>query len=236
MIDETPHILVVDDDERLRKLLKKFLSDNGFLVSVAEHAGDARQKLSGLEFDLIVLDLMMPGESGLDFATDFRRTDSTPILMLTAMGDGENRINGLETGADDYLTKPFEPRELVLRIKNILKRHQRRPAPAVLPNHIYLGEMTFEPQSHRLSHNDQPVHLTASEASLLTILCHHAGQVLEREQLAELSGVNANGRTIDVQITRLRRKIEPDPKAPQYLHTIRGQGYVLRPSAQGLSS
>jgi len=228
---DDPHILVVDDDERLRKLLKKFLSEQGFLVSTAEDAQDARQKLAGLAFDVIILDLMMPGESGLDFAEDFRKTNATPILMLTAMGEGEDRITGLESGADDYLTKPFEPRELVLRLKNILKRHAQQPVASALPDQVHLGDFVFEPDHHRLTHHGNPVHLTASEASLLSILCHHAGQILDRDTLADLSGVNANGRTIDVQITRLRRKIEADPKAPQYLQTIRGQGYILRPTA-----
>ncbi len=228
MNDEQPHILVVDDDERLRRLLKKFLSENGFNVSIAQDALDARNKLDLLEFDLIVLDLMMPGESGLDFAKDFKRANTTPILMLTAMGESNDRINGLECGAEDYLTKPFEPRELVLRINNILKRIVRAPVEET-SQMIKLGELTFEPARHCLSRNGEPVHLTASEASLLVILAQKAGSILSREQLAELSGVEANDRTIDVQVTRLRRKIETDPKTPRYLHTVRGQGYVLRP-------
>jgi len=229
MMNEQPHILVVDDDERLRRLLKKFLSENGFNVSIAQDAQDARNKLGLLEFDLIVLDLMMPGESGLDFARDFRSSNDTPVLMLTAMSEGEDRISGLECGAEDYLTKPFEPRELVLRINNILKRIVRS-APQDQTGLIQLGALVFDSQRHILSRNGTQIHLTASEASLLVILAENENEVLSREQLAELSGIAGNDRTIDVQVTRLRRKIEIDPKMPRYLQTVRGQGYVLRPS------
>lgn len=228
MNTQMPHILVVDDDERLRRLLKKFLSENGFNVSIAVDAQDARNKLSLLEFDLIVLDLMMPGESGLDFARDFKQDNPTPILMLTAMSESEDRIDGLECGAEDYLTKPFEPRELVLRINNILKRVIRE-APAKEAATIQLGRLSFDLQRHILRDSQDQVHLTASEASLLAILADHAHHVLSREQLSDLSGIVGNDRTIDVQVTRLRRKIEIDPKMPRYLHTVRGQGYVLRP-------
>lgn len=229
MMNEQPHILVVDDDERLRRLLKKFLSENGFNVSIAQDAQDARNKLGLLEFDLIVLDLMMPGESGLDFARDFRSSNDTPVLMLTAMSEGEDRISGLECGAEDYLTKPFEPRELVLRINNILKRVVRS-TPQDQTGLIQLGALVFDSQRHILSRNGAQIHLTASEASLLVILAENENKVLSREQLAELSGIAGNDRTIDVQVTRLRRKIEIDPKMPRYLQTVRGQGYVLRPS------
>lgn len=228
MNTEQTHILVVDDDERLRRLLKKFLSESGFMVSIAENAADARKKLGLLEFDLIVLDLMMPGESGLDFARDFKQNNPTPILMLTAMGEGEDRINGLECGAEDYLTKPFEPRELVLRINNVLKRVVRENNVETVEQ-IRLGELTFDLKRHALSRNGDPIHLTASEASLLVILTQKAGEVLSREEMAELSGIDGNDRTIDVQVTRLRRKIEDDPKLPRFLQTVRGQGYVLRP-------
>ena len=229
MSDEQTHILVIDDDERLRRLLKKFLSESGFMVSVAEDAADARNKLNMLEFDLIVLDLMMPGESGLEFAQDFKSTNATPILMLTAMGETEDRINGLECGAEDYLTKPFEPRELVLRINNILKRVVREK-PQEKQEQFKLGSLLFDATRHALSRDGTPIHLTASEASLLVILTEQAGNVLSREKLAELSGIEGNDRTIDVQVTRLRRKIEDDPKLPRFLQTVRGQGYVLRPN------
>ncbi|SCA58201.1 DNA-binding response regulator in two-component regulatory system with EnvZ [Candidatus Terasakiella magnetica] len=228
MSEEQIHILVVDDDERLRRLLKKFLSEKGFNVSIAEDAQDARKKLSLLEFDLIVLDLMMPGESGLDFAKDFKQSNDTPILMLTAMGESEDRITGLECGAEDYLTKPFEPRELVLRINNILKRVVRK-APQEETEVIKLGALKFDAERHTLTRGDEMIHLTASEASLLVILAEQSGTILSREKLAELSGIEGNDRTIDVQVTRLRRKIEDDPKLPRFLQTVRGQGYVLRP-------
>lgn len=227
MIDESAHILVVDDDERLRTLLRKFLSENGFMVSTAQDADDARKKLSLLEFDLIVLDLMMPGESGLDFAHAFKKDNATPILMLTAMDQSETRIQGLEVGAEDYLTKPFEPRELVLRIQNILKRIVRTEIKET-PRHVHMGDLIFDCQRQRLKRGEEIVHLTSSETSLLDIFCQHTGTILSRERLAELSGIDGNDRTIDVQITRLRRKIEDDPKLPQFLQTVRGQGYVLR--------
>lgn len=229
MIPNEIHILVIDDDDRLRRLLKKFLSENAFLVSTAENAEDARQKLGLLEFDLLVLDRMMPGQNGLEFAKDLRASgNNTPILMLTAMGESGDRIDGLEVGADDYLTKPFEPRELLLRINNILKRVQQE-APKKQTVTIQMGDLQFDSERHALTRDGIPVHLTASEASLLDILAQKTGEILSRERLAELSGIQGNDRTIDVQVTRLRRKIEIDPKMPRYLQTIRGQGYVLRP-------
>ncbi|WP_028879968.1 response regulator [Terasakiella pusilla] len=228
MSTDDTHILVVDDDERLRRLLKKFLSERGFSVSVAEDARDARNKLGMIEFDLIVLDLMMPGESGLDFAKDFKQSNATPILMLTAMAEGEDRITGLECGAEDYLTKPFEPRELVLRINNILKRVVRETSVQEIEQ-VRLGDLVFDIKRHILSRNGEQIHLTASEASLLVTLSENAGEILSREEMAELSGIDGNDRTIDVQVTRLRRKIENDPKLPRFLQTVRGQGYVLRP-------
>lgn len=229
MTDEATHILVVDDDKRLRRLLQKFLSENGFLVSIAQDAADARKKLELLEFDLIILDLMMPGENGLEFAASFKENNPTPILMLSAMGETETRIEGLECGAEDYLTKPFEPRELVLRINNILKRVVREE-PRKEQKQVHMGSLSFDISRHTLSRNGTPIHLTASEASLLIILAKQAGTILSREKLAELSGIDGNDRTIDVQVTRLRRKIEKDPKVPRFLQTIRGQGYVLRPN------
>ena len=224
---ELPHILVVDDDDRLRELLRKFLSENGFMVSTASDAADARAKLGGLAFDLIVLDLMMPGESGLDFATDLRTRSSVPILMLTAMGEPDDRIAGLETGADDYLTKPFEPRELLLRIRSVLRRRPEDTAPQ--PQEVRMGEVVFEPARERLSRNGRPIHLTSVEAALLVALSEQPGEILSREALIERTGASGEGRAIDVQVTRLRRKVEPDPRLPRYLQTVRGRGYVLRP-------
>ena len=226
MDNDSPHILVVDDDDRLRELLRKYLSDNGFRVSVASDAADARQRMTGLKFDLLVLDLMMPGESGLEFASDITRTNPVPILMLTALGETENRIAGLESGADDYLTKPFEPRELLLRLNNILRRV---PATVETPSKINLGEVSYDMERFELSRNGAPIRLTDVEVALLNALVRRAGAVLSREELTELTGATGGERAIDVQVTRLRRKIENNPKLPIYLHTVRGKGYVLRP-------
>lgn len=226
MEPDVPHILVVDDDDRLRELLRKFLSENGFLVSVACDTADARARLAGLTFDLIVLDLMMPGENGLDFADDLRSKSAVPILMLTAMGEPEDRITGLEKGADDYLSKPFEPRELLLRIRSILRRV---PEPTAAPVEISMGDVIYDPKSERLSRQGHPIRLTSIEAALLGALSEHPGTIMSREDLIERTDASGGGRAIDVQVTRLRRKIEPDQKLPRYLQTVRGKGYVLRP-------
>lgn len=226
MMTEMPHILVVDDDRRLRELLQKYLSENGFRVTTAENAVPARAKLASLAFDLIVLDVMMPGENGLDLTASLRRQSQVPILLLTAMGGAEDRIKGLERGADDYLAKPFEPRELVLRIRTILSRVQ---APAETPGTIRLGECCFDIERQELKRGEARIRLTSSEASLLKILALNGGLPLSREDLRRQSTECANNRSVDVQVTRLRRKIEPDPKLPRYLQTVRGKGYVLRP-------
>jgi len=223
---ELPHVLVVDDDDRLRDLLVKYLSENGFLVVAAKSAADARAKLRGFKFDIIILDLMMPGESGLDFAEDFRRTNSVPILMLTAMAEAGDRISGLERGADDYLTKPFEPRELLLRLHNILKR---LPKPILVDVVVQLGDAVFHSDRGELLVYGNPVRLTDIEISLLRVLAGRPGDVLSREELIEMTGTAGGGRAVDVQVTRLRRKIERDPKLPRYLQTVRGRGYLLRP-------
>ena len=228
MSDDLPHILVVDDDTRLRGLLQKFLSDNGFRVSTASDAADARGRLAGLDFDLIVLDVMMPGESGLDFAAHLRAAaNAVPILMLTAMGEPEHRIAGLEKGADDYLAKPFEPRELLLRIRSILRRAPQPEADVAAA--VHLGDATYDRERERLSRKGRDVRLTSIEAALLNALSAPPGNVLSREELIERIGASGGGRAIDVQVTRLRRKIEPDPRFPRYLQTVRGRGYVLRP-------
>jgi two-component system phosphate regulon response regulator OmpR len=226
MSADLTHILAVDDDDRLRELLKKFLSENGFRVSVARDAADARTKLAALEFDLMVLDLMMPGESGLDLAADIRKTNPIPILMLTAMAESENRISGLEKGADDYLTKPFEPRELLLRINNILRRQ-----PGLIESQIdiQMGDVLFDQNHDTLSRNGELIRLTSIEASLLKVLAEQPNNILSREELIERTGAAGGGRAVDVQVTRLRRKIEQDPRLPRYLQTVRGKGYVLRP-------
>jgi two-component system, OmpR family, phosphate regulon response regulator OmpR len=223
---ETPHILVVDDDARLRKLLARYLAEHGFLVATAEDVIDARGKLASFAFDLIVLDLMMPGESGLSLAADLRRRSAVPILMLTAMGEPEDRIAGLERGADDYMVKPFEPRELLLRIGNILRRVPQADGDAAL---VQMGEMTFDLDREELRAGDQPVKLTSVETALLTALARRPGMALSRDELIELTGAAGGDRAVDVQVTRLRRKIERDPRDPRYLQTVRGRGYVLKP-------
>ncbi len=225
--DDIPNLLVVDDDDRLRDLLRRYLSDNGFLVATAANAQNARKKLNALDFDLIVLDLMMPGESGLDFAADLRATRGVPVLMLTAMSEPGDRITGLEHGADDYLVKPFEPRELLLRINNVLKRVPKAAPP---PAEIRLGDMTFNSVRGDLTDNGGGrVPLTAQEATLMGLLAAKPGQIFTRDELIKRSGGAAGGRAIDVQVTRLRRKFEPDPRRPRYLQTARGKGYILKP-------
>jgi two-component system phosphate regulon response regulator OmpR len=226
MNEDLPHVLVVDDDDRLRKLLQKFLGERGFLVATAHDAADARSKLAAGQFDLIVLDRMMPGESGLDLARWLRDSHPTPVLMLTAMGEAEDRIAGLEAGVDDYLSKPFEPRELVLRIQGILRR-VARPAPR--GRQLRLGAFAFDPERVELSRDGEPVRLTDVEASLLKALASRPGEILSREDLIELTGAQGADRAIDVQVTRLRRKIEDDSRLPRYLQTVRGKGYLLRP-------
>ncbi len=224
---DKPHILVVDDDTRLRELLKSFLSRNGFRVTAASSASEARQRLQGLDFDLIVLDVMMPGQTGLEFAGELRRTDDVPILMLTAMGDPKDRIAGLEKGVDDYLGKPFEPRELLLRIQNVLRR-ARLPEPTQQAERLVtFGPMQFDLELGELTQKGKRVPLTDAEIALLRALTGRLGQVLSREALCKSVGSDVNERAIDVQVTRLRRKIEPDPGFPRYLRTVRGQGYRL---------
>lgn len=219
------HILVVDDDVRLSRLLARYLGESGFAVTVAGDAADARSKLASLAFDLIILDVMMPGESGLDFAQDLRGRSAVPILMLTAMGETEDRIAGLERGVDDYLVKPFEPRELLLRIHSILRR---APQPQI-PKHVRMGDLEFDLTRGELSRAGRYVRLTAVEAGLLQTLAAAPGVTFTREELIEMSGAAGGDRAVDVQVTRLRRKIERDPRDPRYLQTVRGKGYVLKP-------
>lgn len=226
MTAELPHILVVDDDTRLRSLLRKYLSDSGFRVTTAADAAEARAQLANLSFDLIVLDVMMPGESGLTFVESLRPKCQVPVLLLTAMGAPEDRVKGFETGADDYLHKPFEPRELVLRIKSILRR---LPADSPPPAEIRLGSYRFDVAREELVHGGDVVRLTPAETELLKVLAENAGSPLSREELGERCAIAGGLRAIDVQVTRLRRKIEPDPKLPRYLRTIRGRGYLLQP-------
>jgi len=225
------HVLVVDDDQRLRELLRNFLSRNSFRVTVAGDAVEARDRLTSMDFDLMVLDVMMPGESGLDLTTALRQQKKPiPILMLTAMGEPKDRIAGFERGADDYLPKPFEPRELLLRINSILRRATAQPAPLPAPPVVAvvrLGELRFDTKRGELTRADKRVKLTDAERSLLSVFALNLGQDMSRETLARLVGGEVNVRTIDVQVTRLRRKIEDDPKFPRYLQTVRGTGYRL---------
>jgi len=223
-----PHLLVVDDDERLRDLLQRYLSTNGFRVSAAGDAASARALMKSMAFDLLIVDVMMPGESGLDLTRSIRSQSQTPILMLTARGDTEDRIAGLEHGADDYLAKPFEPRELLLRASALL----RRAAPPKQTAHaeVKMGDCVFDPQRAQLRRKGKPVKLTSSETSLLQLFAANAGRSFSRSDLCARLGV-ALERSIDVQVTRLRRKIEEDPKLPLYLQTVRGVGYVLVPDS-----
>jgi two-component system, OmpR family, phosphate regulon response regulator OmpR len=218
------HLLVVDDDARLRELLRRYLSDSGFRVTTAADAAEARSTLASFAFDLVVLDVMMPGESGIELTRALRRDGTSPVMLLTAMAEPEDRVNGLEQGADDYLAKPFEPRELVLRIRNLL---QRRPATEVGIRDIRFGGYRFDAARGELYRGSDLLHLTAAEGGLLSLLAQKVGQAVSREELSlSLSG---NVRNVDVQMTRLRRKIERDPRFPRYLQTVRGTGYLLKP-------
>ncbi|MCZ4255376.1 response regulator [Sulfitobacter sp. G21635-S1] len=226
------HLLIVDDDERIRTLLKKFLMRHGFLVTAARDAAHARRILSGLDFDLIVLDVMMPGEDGLTLTASLRETRQTPILLLTAKGETGNRIEGLEAGADDYLAKPFEPKELLLRINAILRRMPETRPEDTAPKVLSLGHNRYDMERGELWQGDELVRLTATEVQLMRIFAAQPGEPMSRARLVEELGRDrgqAQERAVDVQITRLRRKIEVNPKQPQYLQTVRGAGYMLAP-------
>lgn len=226
------HLLIVDDDERIRVLLQKFLIRNGFLVSAARDAGHARRILTGLDFDLIVLDVMMPGEDGISLTRDLRQTSRTPILLLTAKGETEDRIAGLEAGADDYLVKPFEPKELLLRINAILRRMPETPEDQSMPKVLSLGPLRYDIERAELWQGEEQVRLTATEGQLMRIFAARPGEAVSRSQLVEelgRDGGQSQERAVDVQITRLRRKLEGDPKQPRYLQTVRGAGYMLAP-------
>ena len=229
---EAAHLLVVDDDARLRDLLQRFLAEQGFRVTAVADAAAARRALGAMMFDLVVLDVMMPGESGLSFADSLRREgNEVPILMLTARGAPEDRIAGLEHGVDDYLAKPFDPRELALRIRTILRR-AAPPAPtqALPAAPVQLGSRWFDVERAELRGPEGVVRLTGGEAALLQALARRAGEVLSREEIgAALGTPEAGERAIDVQVTRLRRKVEADPREPRFIQTVRHRGYVLRP-------
>lgn len=232
------HLLIVDDDERIRALLQKYLMRNGFWVTAARDGGHARRLLAGLDFDLIVLDVMMPGEDGVSLTRDLRRSLATPILLLTARGETDDRIAGLEAGADDYLTKPFEPKELLLRINAILRRTPPQTETR-LPRVLQMGPVRYDVDRGEMWRGSDLIRLTATEAALMRIFAARPGEAVSRTQLVEDLGrgggsgrgeaAQAQERAVDVQITRLRRKVESDPKQPRYLQTVRGAGYMLQP-------
>lgn len=226
MLKDYAHILVIDDDSRLRSLLSRYLQENGFAVSAAKDAENARMFLRQYKFDLLIVDVMMPNESGLEFLQKLRKESDVPAMVLTAMGETQDRISGLEAGADDYLPKPFEPKELVLRINNILRRV---PVSNKQNSQILkMGNFVFDLSKKEFRHKTEGiVHITPVEQSILSILGQKSGQIFTRDKLAELLGVEQSPRSIDVQITRLRKKIEQDSKNPRYLQTVRGKGYML---------
>lgn len=222
--DDAPHLLVVDDDTRIRSLLKRYLSENGFRITIAGNAEEARARLRGVEFDLIVLDVMMPGETGVELTQSLREERDVPILMLTALTETDNRIEGLEAGADDYLPKPFDPRELILRINNILRRGGPQQQPKL--EQVVFGPYSFQIARRELKRGGEPLKLTDREQEILAIFAQRAGETIPRHELVG-EDANVGERTIDVQINRLRRKIERDPANPTWLQTVRGIGYRL---------
>jgi two-component system phosphate regulon response regulator OmpR len=231
---EDCHILVVEDDPRLRERLARYLSNEGFRVTAASDAAEARTQLRAINPDLMVLDVMMPGESGLDLTQSLRleQAPDLPILLLTARGAPEDRIAGFEAGADDYLGKPFEPRELVLRIRALLRRAPPPPPAGAPAGPLRIGDKDFDVERGELRDGTGPIRLTGGESALLTALARKCNEVLSREEIAEALGMDDSGeRAIDVQVVRLRRKIEADPREPRFLHTVRGRGYILKPGA-----
>ncbi|WP_062013180.1 response regulator [Aureimonas sp. AU4] len=223
-LDDAPHILVVDDDRRIRTLLSRFLSERAFRVSTAADAAEARRILAGLEFDLLVVDVMMPGESGLDLVRALSPVRDIPILMLTARAETDDRISGLEAGADDYLAKPFDPRELLLRVNNILKRGAAQPIHKV--ENVRFGPFSFSLVRRELRRGAEIIRLTDREQEIMTLFAHKAGETIQRQDLLS-DEADVGERTVDVQINRLRRKIESDPANPLWLQTVRGIGYRL---------
>jgi len=216
------HIMVVDDDDRIRELVKQYLEENNFLVTSAKNASDAKKKLEIIKFDILILDIMMPGESGLSLTKEVKRNNPTPIILLTAKGETRDRIEGLELGADDYLSKPFEPKELLLRIKNILDKTKK----TALPEEIYIGNALVNLSKLNIKINNQRKKINTAEKKVLEKMLESPGKVFSRNDIGKIINISKE-RTIDVMITRLRQKIESDPKNPKYLQTIRGSGYVL---------
>ena len=217
------NLLVVDDDERIRNLLSQYLIKEGFIVSTANGADIARKKIQLIKFDLIILDIMMPGDDGLTLTQEIRNNSDIPIILLTAKSGTDSKIEGLEIGADDYLTKPFNPKELLLRILSILKRSKAEDS---VDNEIFFGDFILNIEKRELTKSKERVYLTDREMNLLITLAKSPGQPLNREKLA---GIDEPGRSVDVGINRLRRKIEKDPRMPLWLQTVRGEGYILRP-------
>jgi two-component system phosphate regulon response regulator OmpR len=222
------HILVVDDDNRLRRLLQRYLTEHGYHVTTAADADEAKASLRNFAFDLMVLDVMLPGQNGISLTSELRREADLPILLLTALGGSDDRVDGLSAGADDYLVKPFDPRELLLRIATILRR-SAPPAPSHGPFHF--GPFTFDREAGVLRRGDERVHLTDAEVSLLQVLAEQPGLPVSRRELGQRSRVSGSDRAIDTQVARLRRKLEPDPRRPRNLLTKRGEGYVLKPGS-----
>ena len=222
MNKNTFHILVVDDDDRIRELVKQYLEENNFLVTTAVDALDAKKKLEIIKFDILILDIMMPGESGLSLTKEMKKNNQTPIILLTAKGETGDRIHGLELGADDYLGKPFEPKELLLRIKNILNKIQK----PLLPDEIYIGSALINLKKLDIKKNKKTIKINPQEKKVLEKMLEFPGKVFSRDDIGKMINISKE-RTIDVMITRLRQKIESSPKNPKYLQTIRGSGYVL---------
>jgi len=216
------HILVVDDDDRIRELVKQYLEENNFLVTTAVDALDAKKKLEIIKFDILILDIMMPGESGLSLTKEIKKNNTTPIILLTAKGETQDRIEGLELGADDYLGKPFEPKELLLRIKNILNKIQK----PILSDEIYIGSTLVNLKKLNIKINNKTKKINPQEKKVLEKMLESPGKVFSRDDIGKIINISKE-RTIDVMITRLRQKIESSPKNPKYLQTIRGSGYVL---------
>ena len=222
MNNNTFHILVVDDDDRIRELVKEYLQENNFIVTTAINAFDAKKKLDIIKFDILILDIMMPGKSGLSLTEDIKKTNQTPIILLTAKGEAVDRIKGLEIGADDYLGKPFEPKELLLRIKNILNKTKK----PTLPSEIFIGNSIINLKKSLIKVNKKTVKINPQEKKVLQKMLEVPGKVFSREDIGKIINISKE-RTIDVIITRLRQKIEANPKNPKYLQTIRGSGYAL---------
>ena len=216
------HILVVDDDDKIRELVKQYLEENHFLVTTAKDAFDARRKMEIIKFDILILDIMMPKESGLSLTKEIKKNNSTPIILLTARGEVENRIEGLELGADDYLGKPFNPKELLLRIKNILNKTKK----AILANEIYIGNALINLKKLHIKINNKIIKINPQEKKVLEKMLETPGKIFSRDDIGKIINISKE-RTIDVMITRLRQKIESNPKNPKYLQTVRGSGYVL---------